>query len=199
MIWPPHGLVLTTPSLVLRGMTEADALALAEVQPDDLPQDPSLPTLSRAANVLQAYGAHVGGWRVEDWVLPFTVVHEGVPIGLQALEGKDFLVRRTVDSHSWLVGEARGRGLGKQMRAAVLTLAFEHLGATHAVTEAWDDNAASLGVSRALGYRDNGLDTRVRDGGLGFMQRLVLGRSEWTSPVLVTVEGVSPCLPWFGL
>jgi RimJ/RimL family protein N-acetyltransferase len=67
------------------------------------------------------------------------------------LEGQDFLVRRTVDSSSQLRTDARGRGWGKQMRRAVLALAFGPLGAELAVTSAWHHNRASLGVSRALG------------------------------------------------
>ncbi len=42
------------------------------------------------------------------------------------------------------------------MRAAVLTLAFGPLAAEYAIGSAWSDNHASLAVSRALGYVDNG-------------------------------------------
>ena len=197
--WPLHALVLTTPSLVLRGMTEADAYALASAVPDDLEHSPRLPAFSAGANVLQAYWSQLGQWRINDWVQPFTVLLDNVPVGLQALEGKDFRVRRTVDTHSWLVSSVRGRGLGKQMRAAVLSLAFDHLAAEYAITEAWEDNAASLAVSRALGYVDNGIDLHSRDESLGRMQRLILPRPSWTSPVPVTVAGVEDCLPLFGL
>jgi RimJ/RimL family protein N-acetyltransferase len=68
-----------------------------------------------------------------------------------------------VDSSSFLTGAVRGRGLGKQMRAAVLTLAFGPLGARFAITSAWSDNHASLGVSRALGYVENGETADRRD------------------------------------
>lgn len=199
MTWPPHALALTTPALTLRGMTEADAYALASAVPDDLEQDPRLPGFSAGANVLQAYWLQLGQWRVDDWVLPFTVVLDGLPIGLQALEGKDFPVRRTVDTHSWLVSSVRGRGLGKQMRAAVLSLAFEQLSAEYAITEAWEDNVASLGVSRSLGYVDNGVNLHARTGAVGRMQRLILPRPSWISPIPVTVTGIEECLPLFGL
>ena len=43
------------------------------------------------------------------------------------------------------------------MRAGVLALAFEHLGAEVAVSRPRADNAPSLAVSRRLGYADNGL------------------------------------------
>jgi RimJ/RimL family protein N-acetyltransferase len=194
--WPQHDLVLTTPSLVLRGMTEADALALAAVVPDDVEHSPHLPDVSPGHKVLLAYAGQVASWRADDWVLPFTVLLDGVPIGLQALEGRDFLTRRTIDSHSWLVLSARGRGLGKQMRAAVLELGFAHVGAAYAVTAAWDDNSASLGVSRSLGYVDNGFEIHA---GPRLMTRLVLPAGSWVCPVPVTVAGLEAVLPLLGL
>ncbi len=195
--WPLHGLELRTPSLVLRGMTEADAFALADVVPDDLEHDPRFPALTSAQKVLRAYWQAFGGWSADDWVLPFVVLLDGLPIGLQALEGKDFATLRVVDTHSWLVASARGQGFGKQMRAAVLTLAFEHLGAVAAITEAWADNLASLGVSRSLGYVVNGIGLHVHAGGTREMQRLVL--RAWTPPFEVGVTGLAPCLPLLGL
>ncbi len=196
MTWPLHELVLTTPDLVLRGMTESDALDLARVVPADLEHDPALAHVSPGADVLQAYWRYNGSWTPTDWVICFTVLHHGRPIGLQALEGKDFALRRTVDTHSWLVADARGSGLGKQMRTAVLSLAFDHLAAAYAITEAWDDNAASLGVSRSLGYTDNGVDVHH---GRRLMQRLVLPRVAWSPPMTVDVAGLPPCLPLLGL
>jgi RimJ/RimL family protein N-acetyltransferase len=81
---------------------------------------------------------------------------------MQELEGRDrFPVRRVVESASWLTTGSRGQGYGKEMRAGVLRLAFEHLGALVAETEAWHDNAASLGVSAGLGYEPNGESIHV--------------------------------------
>lgn len=201
--WPLQSLVLTTPRLVLRGLCEAEALHLAQVVPDDVELDPRLPLLGvaqqRQLRFLQGYWLQLGSWSPHDWTLPFGVFHDGVLIGLQALEGKDFAVRRTVDTHSWLVPSARGRGLGKQMRSAVLALGFEHLGATHAVTEAWPDNAASLGVSRALGYTDNGVELHVRDGAPCLRVRLLLTVTAWAPTTAVQVTGLRPCLPLLGL
>lgn len=195
--WPPHGLVLTTPTVVLRGMTEADAQRLAAQAPDDLDPDPRFPGLTRQQQVLRSYWHQLGTWQPDDWVLPLTVLLDGEPVGLQALEGKDFAALRTVDTHSWLLPGARGQGHGTAMRAAVLELAFAHLGARAAVSEAWEDNAASLGVSRALGYADNGVDLRPRAGGVGRMQRLLL--TGWTCPVPVSVTGLEGCLPLLGV
>jgi hypothetical protein len=43
-----------------------------------------------------------------------------------------------------------------------LALAFGPLQAQAAITSAWHDNHASLGVSRALGYRPNGESLHAR-------------------------------------
>jgi RimJ/RimL family protein N-acetyltransferase len=196
MTWPPHDLVLRTPSLELRGMTEAFASRLALVVPDDLEHHPELAHVSAGDDVLQAYWRNAGLWRPTDWVLELVVLRDSQPIGLQALEGKDFASRRVVDTHSWLASSVRGLGLGKQMRTAVLALAFGSLGARCAITEAWSDNAASLGVSRSLGYVDNGVD--VHAGGR-VMQRLRLPVESWLPGHDVEVSGLEPCLPLLGL
>ncbi len=199
MSWPLHGLVLTTPDLVLRAMNEADALALGELVPADVTTDPAHPDLGY--RVEQTYWRQLGQWRPEDWVLPFTVLSGGRPIGVQALEAKDFAVRRVVDTYSWLLPSARGQGHGKQMRAAVLDLAFVGLGARYATSEAYADNAASLGVSKSLGYVDNGFGVEKRDDGSGpvRMQHVVLAANDWRSPWPVTISGLQDCLALFGV
>jgi RimJ/RimL family protein N-acetyltransferase len=143
--WPLSGLQLTTADLVLRPMTEADIPALAEVLPDDVDLDPSLPAYrdvepraARGMALHQGYWRALGGWRTTSWHLPFTVRrHDGALIGSQDLEGPDFAARRTVETASYLVTDARGRGFGQQMRAAVLALAFDHLGAPRLTRERW--------------------------------------------------------------
>jgi RimJ/RimL family protein N-acetyltransferase len=199
MSWPLHGLVLRTPDLELRVMDEPLAKDLALVAPDDLAYNPKIPSLGH--DVLQNYWRSMGQWRVDDWVLPFVVLHEGEPLGVQALEGKDFVVRRVVDSYSWLVRDARGQGVGKQMRTAVLELAFRGLGARHAISEAYEDNAASLTVSRALGYKDNGVSVERRDGAeeTVMSQHLMLAAADWRPSWEVSISGLEPCLPLFGL
>jgi RimJ/RimL family protein N-acetyltransferase len=71
------------------------------------------------------------------------------------------------------------------MRAAVLLLAFDHLGATAARSGAFTDNPASLRVSEKLGYRSDGTETSARRGAAATQIRLVLQaaqfiRPEWT-------------------
>jgi len=160
------------------------------------------PTRNRRVGVYQTYWRGRAGWRPESWALSFGVFLDGQLVGYQGLEGDDFSTLRTVDSFSFLTGAVRGRGLGKQMRAAVLTLAFGPLGARFAITSAWSDNHASLGVSRAIGYVDNGVTADRRDDVAGEMAHLRLTRERWTAsgwPEQVTVTGVEECMVFFGL
>ena len=118
---------------------------------------------------------------------------------MQTLEGENFPALRTVDSASWLVPAVRGRGVGVAMRTAVLGLAFGHLGAVAAISSATTANAASLGVSRRIGYADNGVSRLVDTGGdVVDLLHLRLTADRW-SGAEVAVEGLAPCLPWFGL
>ena len=91
-----------------------------------------------------------------------------------------------------------------EMRASPLTGYLQHLaglGAQHAVSAAFEDNAASLGVSRKLGYRDDGIDRHVVRGRPATTRRLRLTRADWEAArtVPVRIDGLEPCLPHFGL
>ncbi len=136
------------------------------------------------------------------WRLPFAVFHDGELVGTQTLEGDDFVRLREVDSASFLATGMRGRGFGKQMRQAVLALSFDALGAERAITSAWHDNGASLGVSRALGYAPNGESRHVRGDRVDRMVHLALSREAWVASGLgsgVGIEGFEACRPLFGL
>ena len=86
------------------------------------------------------------------------------------------------------------------MRTAALGLAFDHLGAVAAVSSAVPDNHASLGVSRRLGYVDNGISRTNSPAGVVDLQHLRLSRDVWLAAGhAVEVTGLEPCLPWFGL
>jgi RimJ/RimL family protein N-acetyltransferase len=207
--WPMFDIRLTTSDLELRHLTEADLGALASITPEDAEQDPSLlsydgldGTTNRAVAVHQDYWRARGSWRPESWVLNFGVFRGGALVGHQGLEGEDFPTLRTVDSSSFLAVHVRGQGLGKQMRAAVLALAFGALEARFAVTAAWTDNQASLGVSRALGYVDNGVTTHRRGEEAGEMTQLRLTRERWLASGWadrVAVSGADRSMPYFGL
>lgn len=207
--WPLFDLRLVTPDLELRPMTEADQPALADALSADLELDPAatvydLPDEPRRRGVIswQRYWRAYGTWHPDAWRLNFAVRADGQLIGAQELEGNDFRVLRTVDTSSYLVPTSRGRGLGRQMRAAVLALAFGPLGAEAAITSAWHDNAASLGVSRSLGYRPNGETLHRRGDGADAMVHLRLLRADWLAGGAgddVRIDGFDVCRPLFGL
>nr|SBP00199.1 hypothetical protein BN4615_P9715 [Nonomuraea gerenzanensis] len=138
-------------------------------------------------------------WRPEAWACNFVVVHEGRVVGVQELKGVDFAVTREAHTGSWLGRAHQGEGLGTEMRAAVLHLAFAGLGALSAVSSAFLDNPASLAVSRKLGYRDDGLLVQSIRGRRATQQRVRLGREDFVCPVPVKIHGLEACLPHFGL
>ena len=200
--WPLAGLVLRTRRLELRLPTEAELFALVGRVPEDLETDPSWPAPDESVGtaVLQWYWRALGEWRVEHWRLPLAVWFESSLVGFQELEAERFTTLGVVESSSWLVASARGAGVGKEMRAAVLALAFDHLGAAVATSGAWESNAASLGVSRSLGYVDNGWFLHDHSGRVGRQRRVVLERSAWDpAPWPMTVEGLAGCRSWFGV
>ncbi|MBB2985308.1 GNAT family N-acetyltransferase [Terracoccus luteus] len=204
--WPLHGIRLVGDGVRLRVLTEADLDEVVGALPDDVELNPSATPYAgldergnRGAAVAQAYWRALGTWSPDDWALPFVAHHDGALVGVQWLEGPDYRVERTVDSSSWLVSEARGRGLGTAMRAAVLTLAFGPLAAVAAVSSAVADNAASLGVSRRLGYRDTHTSVLPHSGAP--LQHVRLTRDAWLASGQAgrtRVEGVDAALPLFG-
>ncbi len=207
--WPLFDVRLTTPDLELRPLREADLDLVASQLPDDHEQDPRATRYpdydhetNRGVISHQAYWSAWGRWRPDDWRLPFLVTHQGRYLGIQELEGTEFVLLRTVDSSSFLIREARGRGFGKQMRRAVLALAFGPLGAEAAITSTWHDNLASLGVSLAVGYQLNGESRHQRDEGVDTFVHLRMLKGDWLATGAaddVTITGIEDCLPLFGL
>jgi RimJ/RimL family protein N-acetyltransferase len=164
-VWPLFGLVIRTPRLLLTPVRDdhlpelVDAVLAGIHDPTEMPFGVPWTDAPRDVLILET-AKHQ--WRtraqvsVESWTLNFAVLHEGRVVGVQDLTARSFPLLRRVGSGSWLTRRAQGQGFGTEMRSAVLQLAFDHLGATSAVSEAASWNRASLGVSRRLGYTDNG-------------------------------------------
>jgi RimJ/RimL family protein N-acetyltransferase len=140
-------------------------------------------------------------WRPKNWVLPLAVWAEGDLAGSQTIEADDFAATRTVSTGSWLGQRFQGHGLGTEMRAAVLELAFSGLGATRALSGVIEGNVASERVSMKLGYEHTG-ESVVAPRGIPLRElEFVLTRKRWHArrTTSVAVEGLEPCLPLFGL
>jgi RimJ/RimL family protein N-acetyltransferase len=206
--WPLAGLRLTTPRLELRVPDAEDLAALGDVaaagvhdpgvQPFSVPWTEGEPAVV-ARNTIQFLWSTWASWSPDDWNLQFVVVAGGEVIGTQAISAKRFGVLREVTSGSWLGLRFQGRGYGKEMRAAVLDLAFTGLGAEFAVSEAFEDNGASYGVSRRLGYVDDGIERLVVRGKPMVGRRLRLDRAGWAAARGVPVEivGLDACRGMF--
>jgi RimJ/RimL family protein N-acetyltransferase len=87
------------------------------------------------------------------------------------------------------------------MRQAVLTLAFDHLGAEVAESEAFLDNPASNRVSQAIGYEPNGFGRLAPRGTARETQRFRLTLDGWRAMPRpkVVVEGLEGCRELFGV
>ena len=119
----------------------------------------------------------------QDWTIQFAVILNGEVIGAQDLAAFNFADRRTVKSGSWLTRSAQGKGIGTEMRAALLLFAFDTLGAEWAESSAAAWNTPSLTVSYKLGYTPNGV-TQVspRPGQPVDEQRVRLSRGVFKRP-----------------
>ncbi|NAZ78141.1 GNAT family N-acetyltransferase, partial [Kineococcus sp. T13] len=135
----------------------------------------------RARRTLRWHLLGWASWTPQEWRLDFVVHRDGVVVGTQSLESSGSPLLREVVTGSWLGLEHQGRGTGRLARAAVLHLAFAGLGVLSARSEAFVDNPASLAVSRALGYRDDGRSRAVREGRVVEQQRLRLDAADWAA------------------
>lgn len=204
--FPLLGLRLRTPRLELRLPDGEELAALAELAAEGVHAPDAMPFFvpwtdgtpaEVARSVVHHHWRQLGAWSPQEWTLPLAVFRDGEVVGLQSLGARQFALTREVSSGSWLGLRHHGQGVGTEMRAAVLHLAFAGLGAEAAHSGAFTYNAASLGVSRRLGYQPNGTQRLVVRGAPVTEQRLRLTRDDWQRhrTVPVTLDGLAPCLP----
>jgi len=208
--WPLFGLWVQTPRLTLSYPTDADLGTLnalvnqgihePSVMPFDTPWTDEPPEI-RPQHSLQFYWGMRANWKPTNWHLTMMVKEGDVVVGAQAMLATDFAVKRQVGTGSWVGQGYQGRGIGKEMRAAILHLAFAGLGAKRATSGAFEDNAASLAVSRALGYVENGDDIGAPRGTPVRQIRLLLTREAWEKKRRddIQIHGLERCLPMFGV
>ena len=142
-----------------------------------------------------------GSWRADSWALPFAVLANGAPVGVQQLAAEGFPMLRTVGTGSWLSSAHQGRGTGTEMRTAVLHFAFEALGAELAVSGAFTTNGSSIRVSEKIGYLRNGVRRDSARGRAADAVLFRLPRERWYAfdRPPVEVEGFAGCERLFGL
>jgi RimJ/RimL family protein N-acetyltransferase len=204
--WPLRRLRLTTDRLVLRLPTEEELADLADLaaagvhEPGERPfltPWTDLPPAERALHVIQGHWSSLGSWTPDDWSLDLAVFRDELPLGFVTLAAREFAVLREVSTGSWLGLAHHRKGYGTEARTALLHLAFAELGAEAALSEVFQDNASSQGVSRKLGYQPDGISRDVLHGEAVVSDRLRLTRADWR-PHEVQVEGLEPCRSFFG-
>ena len=209
-LWPLFQLRVETSRVSLRLPIESEIARLATVAADGVHQPHERPFLNpwaegsptdRARFVLQEHWSNLGSWSVDDWQLGLGVFVDGEPVGMATIRASDFPVDREVNTSSWLGIPHQGQGTGTAARIAVLSLVFDALDATSALSHVFADNHASQAVSRKLGYVHDGITTDRRGEESVISDRLRMTHEVWetlTGPE-ATVSGFETCRPMFGL
>ncbi|WP_247648776.1 GNAT family N-acetyltransferase [Saccharomonospora xinjiangensis] len=115
--------------MALRGVHPPEVMPFLHAWTD---QEPG----ALALGLLQHQWRTLAEWSPDDWRLNLCVVRGGTVVGMQSLRARQFAVTREVGTGSWLGRAHQGQGIGIEMRAAVLHLAFACLGAEDAVSGA---------------------------------------------------------------
>ena len=190
-VFPVLDLRVTAGDLELRGITDDDLVTLGALAargvhpPDRMPF--SFPWTDVSAEELPLKFAQYH-WRTradfapDAWVLNLGVWSRGELVGVQGVTTKNFVVRRTGETGSWLGIAHQGHGIGTAMRQVMCVLLFDHLGFTEITSGAFADNPASLAVSRKVGYRVNGTERFERRGELVEMTMLTLSPDDLVRP-----------------
>jgi RimJ/RimL family protein N-acetyltransferase len=205
---PLYGLRLITPRLELRLGTREELVEVHELArqgihpPDEMPFE--VPWTDRSGDedfVEQCITFHESAlrdWRPDRWSFNPLVFLAGRPIGSQGMRATDFPTRREVDTGSWLGQAFQRRGIGTEMRTALLELAFGVLGAESALSGSVVGNESSKRVSEKLGYAIVGTSTIAPRRQPVEKYDFRIDRAEWRPPFQIEIEGAEACLPLFG-
>ena len=207
--WPLFDVRLRTPHLELRLPTDDDLLELVRVARAGIVDEArtvfmvpwhKLPSPAFERQFLLHCWGNRGQWDPKAWSLSLAIVADGRAVGIQEVLARDFAVRRTVSSGSWIGREFQGRGLGTEARAAILALAFQGLGALAAESGYFEGNAVSARVSEKLGYRETGDEFFAIEGKRRREIKVRCTPETWVRDLVpVSIEGLEPCLGLLGL
>ena len=208
-VWPLFALRIRSEQLVLRLPLDHELPVLIDLAkagihpPDEMPFGvawSTAPSPDFERGFVQHHWGGRASWDPGDWSLHLAVERGSRLIGSQSLVARGFAILRTVNTGSWLGQAYQRQGFGTEMRAAVLAFAFDRLGAVAAESDAFLDNPASSGVSRSLGYEENGRGTMAPQGVARDTQRFRMTAEIWRSRPRppVTIEGFEACRELFG-
>lgn len=206
---PLFGLRVKTPRLSIEMPVDEDLLELLEVIEGGV-HDPSwmpfriawtdTPKPQRERDSLAHWWRIRANWSPSAWTWCGAVRAGDHLVGIQDLVAEDFSAVHEVTSGSWLGMRHQGQGLGKEMRAAILHLAFEGLGAVRAHSGFVEGNEPSRRVSESLGYEFNGTSSRLIRGEVRKEVHVVLEKSSWAQRRRddIEIEGLEACRALFG-
>lgn len=209
-LWPLFGLVVRTPRVELRYPDDDLIYQLAELSGEPV-HDPAMMPFSTpwtdtpadqiSRQSLQHFWLNRWAWSPTKWSCMMAVLADGELVGVQDMLSDNFAETKLVKTGSWLTQRVHGRGIGKEMRMAILHLGFDGLGAEYAATSAFHDNHSSLGVTRAVGYEPNGESIEMRRDKADKQLHFLMTRAQWQARRRddITIEGLEPCLEMFGI
>lgn len=207
MSWPLLDLRLSYEEIVLGGLDDATLFDLAPRacgnvlgahQRGWMGEWTQRPRGEFEWGVYQYHWGVRASWTPASWTHSFAVLLDGRAEGVMTI-GADDWHSRVVSTGSWLLPEARGRKVGRRMRAMAVQFAFDHLGAVWACSDAHPDNAASNGVSRSLGYVENGVRRSTLDEQVVTAQHWLLLPEALERLDGLQVRGFDACRELFGL
>lgn len=212
-LWPLTDLRVVSGDLELRYLDDPLLFELAELasagvhspdaMPFAVPWTRGTPQETARSVLTYNWGARSRVTR-DAWGIELAVVRDGEALGIQSIMARDFLVTKTLETGSWLGLRHQGAGVGTRMRLMILHLAFEGLGTQVATTSAFADNPSSNGVTRKIGYRENGRDMVSRERQPAVSQRYMLDRAAWEDRPEslrpdVTLHGIEGVRTFLGL
>ena len=210
-LWPFFALEVRTPHVTLTYITDDMIPALVALADDGIHPAGSSPFSTswsleppdqRATSMAQFYWHSRSTITPDAWHLTFAVVVDGTIVGSQDAFAKDFHKTKAVTTGSWLAQSHQGRGIGTEMRRAMLHLLFEGLGTKVAHTEAFESNLASRRVTEKLGYQSNGSSIELRGDDVAERSiRYRMEQDQWATIQQddISIEGLASCLSTLGL
>lgn len=218
-IFPPFALRISCGPVTLRVLRDDDIPEVVELVRDGI-QVPGLPMpflrgwheepfavgspQGFPTSSLRWWWTQRATFAPEEWRLALVVRRDGVLAGMQDMHAVDYPQTRQVQTGSWLGRAHQGSGTGTLMRQLVVGFAFDELGAERCESGYIVGNAASAGVSRKVGYRENGrrrLAQLTQDGKVGVdEQRVVVTPESYVRPGdPVSIEGADRVRRFLGI
>ena len=207
--WPLFGLTLRSARLELRIPTDPELVGMLEAIRSGIVGDEPYPMSAgwvdepeprRSWNALSFHWKCRATITPDDFNLVFGAFIDGTFIGTQDIGASDFLTLRGVNTGSWIAKPWQGNGYAREMRAAVLTLGFDRLGATHAASSARATTVKSIKVSEGLGYRENGRVPFRFGNDVAEEVKFRLDRDDWEAVAdrpPIEIVGWDACAPMF--